>query len=673
MTNPSSGADYRIALVSMPWTAPTEPSLGLGILKASLSQHGYATRVYHAAPRLLRFLTLETYQYISSCWGINEFVFTAALETQCDDDQLECLIERALVHAEAQPNVRYPSTESLCELFLDVRDSIIPAFLKRCADDILAYDPTLVGFTCMFDQTIASVSLAKMLKERRPEIAIALGGYALEGPTAHTVARAFPWVDAVVLGDGEKAIITLADAVGMSGKDHLAQTLAENLTVDGMLRPERSHGRVVALPDIERRQISVSTVSKVPRVFRAANVPMDKSPAPIYSDWFEDLKALEKESQVTIKTKILPIESSRGCWWGQVKHCVFCGIDDDALAYRQKTATKTLAMLHQMRATYGDYQFRFSDYIMPKTYYEELLPALSEVSPRFTLEAEIKANHPPARVRLMAEAGFIAVQPGIESFSTSTLRSMDKGVRAIDNVSLLKSGYVNRIVINYNLLYGLPDDEEDEYRVMLRNIPRLYHLTPPVARTSTVITRFAPLHVDRDRFGFRDRAVHHRCYDALFSTEFLASSGLSLDDYAYYFDRGFEFTDELRLLYNQVVTQVDHWKAIHRDRWVELTYSHRAGGLDICDKRYPIAANYTLRGLLADVYQACDFAPTNVAQIVRLTSASPSDVQTCVNELDQMRLIWRERDLVLGLAVPAEIAERHRQTGWPRTWLALYL
>ena len=95
---------------------------------------------------------------------------------------------------------------------------------------------------------------------------------------------------------------------------------------------------------------------------------------------------------------------------------------------------------------------------MPKEFYTELLPELARQPRRFRLHSEIKANHPPSRVSALARAGFGDLQPGIESFSTAVLKRMQKGVTAIQNVSLLKAGYLNEVIVNYNVLFGLPGD-----------------------------------------------------------------------------------------------------------------------------------------------------------------------------------------------------------------------
>src|SRR6202007_2241490 len=108
------------------------------------------------------------------------------------------------------------------------------------------------------------------------------------------------------------------------------------------------------------------------------------------------------------------------------------------LKYRRKEATTVLSMLAGLRDRYGDHIFRFSDYIMPKEYYTEILPGLAKQPKKFRLHSEIKANHPPERVKTLSRAGFRELQPGIESFSTAVLKRMQKGVPAIQNVTLLK-------------------------------------------------------------------------------------------------------------------------------------------------------------------------------------------------------------------------------------------
>lgn len=636
----------RVVLVSLPWATYAEPSLGLAILKATLREQGIFCRVLHENLGLLRHLTSETYAMMATFWGLNEFVFTGNLDRSFDEPQAACLVERCILHASNAQQARYATMETLVELCMRLRDEVIPNYLRECADRILDLRPTMVGFTCLFDQTLASIALAKILKANAPDLLVVLGGYAMEGPAGTNVLRSFEWIDAIARGDGEPVIVRLAAAsVGAEQLEDIPGVLTTNSNGNG-----RS----------------------------ATRIDLNRSLEPNYDDWFADLEELRCRDRVTVASHILPVEASRGCWWGQNKHCVFCGIDELTLKYRAKSPDKVIAMLDNVRNKYGEHIFRFSDYILPKQYYGEVLDELAQVYPRFRLMAEMKANQTLDRLRRFAAAGFVELQPGIESFSSEVLRVMDKGVRGIHNVLTLKGGYLYGIQINYNILYGLPNEEPAWYRQMLKQLPLLYHFTPPVSRTETVVTRFAPLQADPNRFGAVQEARHHRCYDVFFSQDFLREHSFSLDDHAYYFDRHFPYGDELPELYAMLVTQVENWKKQHRERNVYLYYVDAPveDMLEVFDSRFGKETRFELHGTERHAYLACDakyVTEQTLRQDIRDGGfATDDDVTRAIVVLEERRLVWREKDHLLGVAVPYDVWAQYRESGWPRTWIANY-
>jgi hypothetical protein len=107
---------------------------------------------------------------------------------------------------------RFAGADGMTETLVRLRGEIIPAWLAGWADEIAAHPARFVGFTCMFDQTVASLALAKLVHARAPDKLIALGGYAVRAPTADMIARACPWIDAICDGEGEGAIVGLARA-----------------------------------------------------------------------------------------------------------------------------------------------------------------------------------------------------------------------------------------------------------------------------------------------------------------------------------------------------------------------------------------------------------------------------------------------------------------------------
>jgi hypothetical protein len=254
---------------------------------------------------------------------------------------------------------------------------------------------------------------------------------------------------------------------------------------------------------------------------------------------------------------------------------------------------------------------------------------------------------------------------------------MDKGVSAIQNVALLKHGYLNEIVIHYNFLYGIPGETVEQYQEMRLGIPRLYHLTPPVSRSEAIVTRFAPLHADPGRFGSSiTKPVHHRCYDVLFSSEMLSSTGLSLDDYGYYFERYLEFDEELIGLYQQCVTQINHWKRQHREREVTLDYEDCGDSMIVRDTRFGECQSVYLNRTERAVYLACDEAPVSMetlaASVCHEVGYADHQLTSIMDRLDEDRLIWREGVRAFGLAVPREIAAKHFASGWRTQWTSIY-
>ena len=129
--------DGPVALVSLPWAPAAEPSLGLAILKASLERSGYAARVFHGAPELLRWLTIETYQFLADCWGINDFIFTGLLDPVIDETQAKRMFERSERYVGSGRHPGYPSAQSLVDLYMTVRHEVVPLFIDGLVGRIL--------------------------------------------------------------------------------------------------------------------------------------------------------------------------------------------------------------------------------------------------------------------------------------------------------------------------------------------------------------------------------------------------------------------------------------------------------------------------------------------------------------------------------------------------------
>jgi ribosomal peptide maturation radical SAM protein 1 len=504
-----------------------------------------------------------------------------------------------------------------------LRQEVIPQWLNKWAHEIAQSGPTLVGFTCMFDQTIASIALAKLIKALSPETLTALGGYAVRHPTGEAILKSFPYVDIVCDGEGEPVIASLAKA-----------SIAEI--------------PVSSVPNILYR----SDRNEICRTTRTPFINLNDSPVPDYDDFFHDRCRLLQEFKIDIHVDRLPLENSRGCWWGQVKHCVFCGIEDGDLRYRYKDPDKVIQSMENLYARYGFSAFRFSDYILPHQYFKTLLPRLVDQKQPYHIISEMKANITKQQFSLLAVAGFEEVQPGIESLSNKVLRKMDKGVNAVQNVYTLLLGKYFGIAVRYNILYGLPDEDINEINAIVCLMPKLFHLDPPSTCLQIQITRFAPLQTDPDRFKIPP-ATYEPSYDIVFSPQFLMHSGFDLNQYCYYFERTYENAPSVSQLYKKMEELAQQWRTQQENREVLLTYRETNGILEVVDSRQSIESKvFHLTENESAIYSSI-VEPVNleIAKLRCIDYMNVDEFYDGLEHLDDLGLIFQHEEKLIGLMI----------------------
>jgi len=627
---PVNHNDPKVLLLSMPWASLTEPSLGLAILKAKLLEDGIACTVRHQNIFFLEYLKSVSYDVIGARWGFNDFLFTKGIQAdEVAPEQLEALAN--LVHnnyrlVDLQGNA-FIDPQPFIDYALKIRNEVVPQFLEDAMKVVDTSNASMVGFTCMYDQTFASLALAKLIKERYPDKLIVFGGYALEKPVGFQIFNSFPFVDALAFGECEEKITLLAEA--------------------SIRRENLAHIPNIIFRDGEGRTCQ-SNIGTKP-------INLDESPTPDFDDYFNDLDELKSNHQVEVEAQTLPVESSRGCWWGQLAHCTFCGIDDETMKYRSKSPERTKSMLSTLHGRYGPRVFRFADYILPRQYYKTLFPILADQPEKYFLHWEMKSNVKARDLELMSRAGIIAAQPGIESFSTSVLKKMCKGVSGIQNVFTIKMLMEYNINVNYNILFGFPTDEPHEYREQIKHIPSLYHLAPPYSYIPVQTTRFAPMQTDPKRFGITQSLHCEHAYEIILSSAYRRKIGFDLDNYCYIFETPYEFDPVCAELYNLLVYQISHWIQLYTQREPRLSYRVEGSTVEYFDSRYQEEPRILRFGCEHGWVQAgISGRIVTREQLVRELKErlDRARIFEVLEELAAERLIYQEGDGVTGLAFP---------------------
>ncbi|MCG8457142.1 MAG: hypothetical protein MI919_12750, partial [Holophagales bacterium] len=204
----------RVLLLSLPWATPVEPNLGLGVLKSVFVEAGIPCDIYETQLDLLRWVSNSTYEDLAQSWALCDFIFSGELDPGASDERLEIVKQICLDDQGHDGKMNFErGAEERFQKSLKLRREIVPRFFDAILERLDLSRYCLVGFTCLFDQTIASLAFAKRLRDSRPDLTLAFGGYALQAPVGPHMQKVFPELMTVVAyGDGETVAVHLYQA-----------------------------------------------------------------------------------------------------------------------------------------------------------------------------------------------------------------------------------------------------------------------------------------------------------------------------------------------------------------------------------------------------------------------------------------------------------------------------
>lgn len=455
MSLAGSEAEARldVAFACMPIVAVERPSLGLGQLQTSLAESGISARSYFPSLLFLDYIGVEEFSLfdlarIDDCLGDWMFTPIAFPDHQADDTRyIDRLLARNKKLADEigdNPHAR----------LLRLR-AMMPDFVDWAASTVLKENPRIVGATSTFQQHVASLALLRVIRERAPDVVTMMGGANCETVMGRATHQRYPWVDYVVSGEADALISPLCASILDRGRDLAAKDMPF-----GVMGPVH-------------REAGYPTVAAGDGVPRAVSADMAKIPLPDYDDYFD---ALSQSLNRDIIHPGLPVETARGCWWGERQHCTFCGLNGGSMTFRAKPADIVLSDFARLAEKYGFARFEAVDNIMAADFLDSLVPALEGLD--YDVFYETKANLKPHEVEALGRSGVRWIQPGIEILDSRVLKLMRKGVTAWNNVRLLRSCRQYGVRVSWSILCGFPGEDDAWYAEMADLMPALSHFQP---------------------------------------------------------------------------------------------------------------------------------------------------------------------------------------------------
>jgi len=609
----------QVALVNMPFSHSKYPSIQLGTLSALLKSKNIPVDCHHLNVRYAHKIGVPLYEMICEKRALfGEWIFSYLLFR---DNPKRAEYPRLFkpVFEQLSKESGYPAS-----FFEDMASRTAPQFLTWALTDIDWGQYKIVGFTSTFDQNVASLTMAKLIKDLYPDVTIVFGGANYDGEMGQEYFRAFPFIDHVVVGEGEEVFPEL-----------VRYLLA---------------GKVGIVPNgaIYRTD---STTAFTPN--HSLFSDFAKTGPPDYDDYYHLLAELGDAAQGL--DRILLYEGSRGCWWGEKHHCTFCGLNAQSMKFRSKSSEQAAREMAYLSSRYDTARFRLVDNIIDMKYIENLFGRFAADHCDLDVFIETKSNLQKSQIRTLAAGGVKCMQPGLESLSFNQLQAMDKGVTPMQNIICLKWSSYYHVAVSWNILLGFPGETNEDYRRQIDLIPSLFHLHSPEATGKFWLQRFSPYYTKPHEYGVRITGpwtAYEYVYDA---------RHVDVNKIAYDFEYELENWNVDQQVYQELVDLVQEWQKLagSSDRPF-LFYSKAMDYVTVYDGRNPkapIRQRYDWPA--AGIIEACNEAAKTVDQIRTLLVNQPDKSKILNGEIDQAlgvltaaRILYEERGKYFTLAVP---------------------
>ncbi|WP_272980644.1 RiPP maturation radical SAM C-methyltransferase [Nocardiopsis kunsanensis] len=611
----------RIALINMPWSRIDTPSIQCGLLKSVLEAEGHQVDVHYLNIELAVDLGVEAYESFSDLSServtlLGEWLFSRAAYRSDAGDAREYITDFPEVLETAKD---FGISEEELVLF---REENFPEWLDEISQrNWMEYD--LIGFSSTFMQNVSALALARMIKERSPEIPIAFGGANFDGIMGVEFFRAHDFIDFAVIGEGEKVFPELVRRVSLGEKE---------IKMSGVLSRHNS--------------ITPSTQEvRAPSI-----VDLNLIPTPDYTDYFETLEKYGGDSLLRGRRVELLVEFSRGCWWGAKHHCTFCGLNALGMDYRAKSPERAFTEVETLLRNYKISAIAAVDNILDMKYLGKFCEDMAESDWTLSLFFEVKANLDRAQVKSLASAGVTAVQPGIESLSSNVLKIMRKGSDSIINIRLLKWALHFNISVYWNILSGFPGERDEDYRLQANLIPLLHHLEPPNGVNPIWVERFSPYFNGHSPHikNIKPRRSYYHVYP---------ENRVRNEDVAYFFDADASEVASPSAL-AELSEAVENWRSLWKEGKRPTMFARRGPGwLEILDRRRSPARRISMSGWQAHAYNICmdNFKSRSrlVKEVGQLAEApSEEEINAHIDRCRDEGLLIEDQGRVFALALP---------------------
>jgi anaerobic magnesium-protoporphyrin IX monomethyl ester cyclase len=415
------------------------------------------------------------------------------------------------------------SKEVLCAINDREENLFIDYFEKNTVPQILKNKPELIGISIInTSQIIPGLTLANLIKKSCNEIHINVGGSVftrlIDGISKNN--ELFSVFDSVIVHEGETALLNLI----------------------------RHLNNEIDIKDVNNLIYKKGSEIKINKISRDGE-DVNSLPVPCF-----DGLSLERYFSPEL---ILPLLSSRGCYW---KRCTFC---DHGYGYSGKYRPRDVDLLYDdlvtLKNKYKTSFFTFQDEgLSPK-----LMGILSDrlienkIDISWLADSRFEPVFTPELGSKFADAGCKMLYFGLESANERILGCMDKGIKKDSVLKICKYCIDAGIWTHLFLIFGFPTETWDEARETMDFILRNKKIIRSMSFGSFQLTKHSRVYENPASFDVK-KVFQNDSIDLSLWYDYEVAAGMSKKETDEIIQ---EFYNELSLNY----TDLPIWSNLDRE------------------------------------------------------------------------------------------------------------
>lgn len=314
-------------------------------------------------------------------------------------------------------------------------------------------------------QIVPSIIIATLIKKKNPIAKIVFGGNIPSRwiDQLENLKPLFKIIDYISLNEGEESLYLLTKYV------HGQATIEE----------------VPSLVYLENNQIVKTN--------KASNIDINKLPTPLFSK--NDLP------RYFMPKKVLPLLTSRGCYWGK---CTFC--DHSFIyqgLYRKRSIDNIMKDIETYNREYGSSYINFHDEAISPIEIEKISEELlrRNIEIKWSCDARLDKGLTEKRLERAKMAGLSVLYFGLESINSNVIKNMCKGT----DPAILKEilTYSTKLGVWNHLFYicNFPGETTDEFSETLNFLCDNKKIIQSDGCAKFSLNKFSPIAFHHEEYG----------------------------------------------------------------------------------------------------------------------------------------------------------------------------